>query len=205
SPAERPPVIVAVGRLVEKKGFADLVDAVALLAADGLEVRCDIIGDGAEREALARRIAERGVGDRVRLLGPLPQHQVVAHVAGAAAFAAPCVVASDGNRDGLPTVLLEAMALGTPIVSTDVTGIPEVLDDERTGLAVAQHDPHSLAAALARLVDDAPLRCRLAEAARARIEEDFDVARQAAALRRDVFGLDDATAEVAAVIAGAVA
>lgn len=205
SPAERPPVIVAVGRLVEKKGFADLVDAVALLAADGVDVRCDIIGDGAEREALARRIAERDVGDHVRLLGPLPQHQVVAHVAGAAAFAAPCVVGSDGNRDGLPTVLLEAMALGTPIVSTDVTGIPEVLDDERTGLAVAQHDPRGLAAALARLVDDAPLRCRLAEAARARIEEDFDVARQAAALRRDVFGLDDATAEVAAVTAGAVA
>nr|MBA2442459.1 glycosyltransferase [Rubrobacter sp.] len=94
---------------------------------------------------------------------------------------------SDGNRDGLPTVLLEAMALGTPCVSTDVTGIPEVLRDGETRLVAIQHDPVSLAAALERLLADAALRNRLAARARLLVEAEFDVERNAASLR-EVFG-----------------
>src|SRR5207247_5805432 len=90
---------------------------------------------------------------------------------------------SDGNRDGLPTVLLEAMALGTPCVSTDVTGIPEVLQDRETGLLVPQGDAAPLAGALERLLHDADLRVRLASQARRRIEEDFDTTRNTARLR----------------------
>ena len=101
----------------------------------------------------------------------------------AAVFAAPCVVGEDGNRDGLPTVLLEAMALGTPCVSTDVTGIPEVIHDGDTGLCVAQHDAEALADALKRLLDDAELRTRLASAARRLIEENFDIHQNAARQR----------------------
>ena len=104
----------------------------------------------------------------------------------AAAFAAPCVVGSDGNRDGLPTVLLEAMALGTPCVSTDVTGIPEVLRDGETGLMVAQHAPHELADALEKLLNDADSRVSLAVRARALIEEKFDIHRNTVLLR-DIF------------------
>jgi colanic acid/amylovoran biosynthesis glycosyltransferase len=98
-------------------------------------------------------------------------------------FAAPCVVSDDGNRDGLPTVLLEAMALGTPCVSTDVTGIPEVLRDGETGLMVPQHDPGAVAAAIERLLDDRELGIRLAERARRLIEDEFDIDRNAARIR----------------------
>jgi colanic acid/amylovoran biosynthesis glycosyltransferase len=182
-PQQRPPHVVAVGRLVEKKGFADLVDACALLRDRGVRFSCSIAGDGPLRPDLERRIAARGVGDRVRLLGPLAQDEVRALVAGAAAFAAPCVVAADGNRDGLPTVLLEAMALGTPCVSTPVTGIPEAVRDGETGLLVPEHDPGALASALERLCRDAALRSRLARAARALVERSFDVDRSAAELR----------------------
>lgn len=100
-----------------------------------------------------------------------------------AVFAAPCVVGPDGDRDGLPTVLLEAMALGTPCVSTDVTGIPEILRDGDTGLMVPQHDAGMLAEALERLLTDADLRKRLAANARRLMEQEFDIHRNAARIR----------------------
>lgn len=179
SPAERPAVIAAVGRLVEKKGFDDLLDAAALLIDQGREVEIVLVGSG-ERETDLRARAERlGLGKRLRMLGGLPQHKVAQIVAGAAVFAAPCVVGADGNRDGLPTVLLEAMALGTPCVATPVTGIPEVIEHEVTGLLVPERDPQALAAALARVLDDPDLRVSLAKAARDLVETEFDTRRQA--------------------------
>ena len=182
-PRERPPVIISVGRLVEKKGFPDLIEACAELARRGVQFRCDLIGDGPLEGALASRIAELGLGDRVRLLGLRRQDEVKRLVQGAAAMAAPCVVGEDGDMDGLPTVILEAMALGTPCVGTDVTGIPEVLHDGATGLMVPQHDPARLADALQRLLADAGLRSTLAGAARRLMEEEFDIHRNAARIR----------------------
>jgi glycosyltransferase involved in cell wall biosynthesis len=176
--------VVAVGRLVEKKGFAVLLEAAALLAAKGLAFSVDLIGEGELEEPLRRRVHELGLGSCARLLGPRPQAEIVRVVAEAAVFAAPCVVGGDGNRDGLPTTLLEAMALGTPCVATDVTGIPEVLRDGGTGLLVPQNDPRRLADALQRLLADAPLRVELARRARHRIEEDFDARVNSARLRR---------------------
>jgi len=180
---ERPPHIVSVGRLVEKKGFDVLIDACARLAARGIAFTCEIVGSGEDESALRAQIARRGVAETVRLVGPRPQAEVIERVAAAAVFAAPCVVGRDGNRDGLPTVLLEAMALGTACVSTDVTGIPEIVRDGETGFVVPQHDAGALADALARLLPDAALRARLAAAARARIEADFDIAANAARQR----------------------
>src|SRR5207249_4919271 len=124
SPAERAPSIVTVGRLVEKKGFADLVEACALLKSRGAPFRCDIIGTGPLEPTLAALILERQLQDHVHLMGPRPRSEVVALVRGAAVFAAPCVVAADGDRDGLPTVPGEAMARGSPCVATDVPGRP---------------------------------------------------------------------------------
>ncbi len=181
-PAGRPPVIAAVGRLVEKKGFADLLDAVALLRDAGRPCTVELVGTGPLAGALADQVRRLGLGDRVTLHGALPQDDVRAVVASAAVFAAPCVVGTDGNRDGLPTVLLEAMALGTPCVATPVTGIPEVLRDGATGLLVPERDPAALAAALDRLLGDPALRSRLSGAARRRVETDFDARRQAAAV-----------------------
>jgi glycosyltransferase involved in cell wall biosynthesis len=176
-------MVVYVGRLVEKKGLADLIDACALLAGRGKTLECGIVGAGEMETELRERIARLGVGSTVRLLGPRPQAEVIRLIREASAVAAPCVIGEDGNRDGLPTVILEAMALGTPCVSTDVTGIPEVVRHGETGLIVPQHDPAALADALERFASDAALRVSLAVRARERIEDEFDIRRNAAKIR----------------------
>jgi glycosyltransferase involved in cell wall biosynthesis len=183
-PRLRLPRVVAVGRLIEKKGFADLIDACSVLARRGCVFDCQIIGSGEQESELRERIARLGLDARVELLGPRPQSEVIRYVQESAVLTAPCVVGSDGNRDGLPTVLVEAMALGTPCVATDVTGIPELVRDGVTGLIVPQRGPEVLAAAIERLLADAALRVRLASAARRLIEEEFDVERTAAQVRR---------------------
>ncbi|WP_369069176.1 glycosyltransferase [Kineococcus terrestris] len=179
--AER--VVAAVGRLVPKKGFDVLLDAVALLRAAGDPVRLDLAGSGPEEAALRERARAAGLAGAVRFLGPQPQHAVVDLLRRSAVFAAPCVVAPDGDRDGLPTVLLEAMAVGTPVVSTPVTGIPEAVLDGVTGTLVPERDPAALAAALRRLLDDPALRRERSRAARRLVEERFDARDQAARLR----------------------
>lgn len=186
SPASRPAKIIAVGRLVEKKGFADLIDACSLLAGRGLVFDCQIIGEGELDSELARRIETLNLGRRVRLAGPRCRRDVLQAVQSAAVMAAPCIVGKDGNRDGLPTVLLEAMALGTPCISTDVTGIPELVRHDQTGLIVGMSSPQDLAEAIARLLIDAPLRVRLATAARRLIAREYDIDCNAA-LQRKVF------------------
>jgi len=186
APHSRPRIILSVGRLVEKKGFDVLIDACKLLKNEGVVFTCQIIGSGPDEAALQAQIARLNVQDVVALSGPRPQREVIAAVQGAAVFAAPCVVGSDNNMDGLPTVLLEAMALGTPCVSTPVTGIPEAIFDGETGLLVPQRDPCALAVALRRLLDDAALRVQLATAARQRIETEFNVVQSTARLR-DLF------------------
>ena len=184
SPRHRPPVVAAVGRLVEKKGFDHLLDATALLVASGRDLRVELVGTGPLEDALRAQVRALGLGDCVTLHGALPQSRVRRIVQGAAVLAAPCVIGADGNRDGLPTVLLEAMALGTPCVATPVTGIPEVVRDGVTGLLVDEGDARALAAALARLLDDGALRSRVSTAARALIEREFDAHQQATQLRR---------------------
>lgn len=175
APHDRPPRIISVGRLIEKKGFADLIEACATLTRRGCHFNCYIIGTGPLETDLRGQIERLGLQGRVELIGPRPQSEVIKYVQSAAVFAAPCVVGTDGNRDGLPTVLPEAMALGTPCVSTDVTGIPEVLNDGETGLLVPQHDPTALAAAMERLLADPALRVQLATRARRLIEAEFDI------------------------------
>jgi glycosyltransferase involved in cell wall biosynthesis len=182
-PAQRQAVIVSVGRLVEKKGFDDLIDACALLKNRGCRFKCLIVGSGPLQYALQDRIADLDLDAQVIMLGPMPQEEVVHLIQRSAVLAAPCVVGGDGDRDGLPTVLLEAMALGTPCVSTDVTGIPEIVRDGETGLIVPQHDARALADALSRLLEDEPLRLRLAAAARALMEKQFDIHRNAISMR----------------------
>jgi colanic acid/amylovoran biosynthesis glycosyltransferase len=183
SPVSRPPLIVGVGRLIEKKGFGDLIAACALLRDQDRTFKCQIIGSGPLEQALRDQIARLELTNCVELLGPRPQGEVRDLVQRAAVFAAPCVIGEDGNRDGLPTVLLEAMALGTPCVSTDVTGIPEVLHHNETGLMVPQHDPAALANAIARLLDNAAQRGALAEHARRLIEDEFDIVHNTARIR----------------------
>jgi glycosyltransferase involved in cell wall biosynthesis len=183
SPLHRPPQIISVGRLIEKKGVPILIDACAILANRGCQFNCQIIGAGALEAELREQIQQLGLQSIVEIIGPRPQNEVFEQVQKAAVFAAPYVIGKDGNRDGLPTVLLESMALGTPCVSTDVTGIPEVVRDQETGLMVPQHDPKALADALERLLTDPTLRVQLATQARQLIESEFDIHRNTASLR----------------------
>jgi glycosyltransferase involved in cell wall biosynthesis len=182
-PRDRPPVILAMGRLVEKKGFADLVSACALLAERGRRFQCRIVGAGGLKADFQARIDDLGLEDRIQLIGPRPQNEVIAEMRNAAVLAMPCIIGDDGDRDGLPNVIQEALALGTPVISTDVTGIPEVVRDGETGLQVPQRDPTALAGALERLLGDPALRVRLARGARRLIEAEFDIRRNTARRR----------------------
>jgi colanic acid/amylovoran biosynthesis glycosyltransferase len=170
-----PELLVGVGRLIQKKGFGYLIEACKILKEQGRRFRCVIIGEGDERVSLEKRIAQYSLRQEVSLLGPKTQAEVVRIVQTAAAFVLPCVVGDDGNRDGLPTVLLEAMALGVPVVSTAVTGIPEIIEDGSTGLLVEEKNPHALAQSMHRLLDSAPLRKQLSEAALQRVRKDFNL------------------------------
>ncbi|MFT5139474.1 MAG: colanic acid/amylovoran biosynthesis glycosyltransferase [Lysobacterales bacterium] len=183
-PTEREPLIFAVGRLIEKKGFAELIDACHLLKSKGRNFRCEIAGGGELMESLSARIRELNLGDCVILLGPQPQGEVRRKLHKASVLAAPCVISANQDRDGLPTILLEAMAMGTPCISTDVTGIPEILRDGETGLSVPQRDVPALAAACERLLDEPGLRKQLAQRARIQIEERFDISGNAEQIRR---------------------
>lgn len=174
--------ILGVGRLVEKKGFDHLIHACSILKTRGLDFRCEIIGKGALWEPLEALIHSLDVADKVKLAGPQPQDGVLEAYKRSAIFALPCVIGSDGNRDGLPTVLLEAMATGLPAVSTNLTGVPEIIDHGENGLLVEPGDPVALADALALLLQDRSLRSKMGLAARRKVERKFDVRRNVATL-----------------------
>ncbi|HLK91671.1 MAG TPA: glycosyltransferase [Polyangia bacterium] len=174
-----PGTILAVGRHDPIKGFDVLIDAVGELARQGRRLRCRIIGEGPLREQMQASIDRQGLTGSVELVGARPQAEVRAALEAASIFALPSVVTPEGNRDGIPVSLMEAMASGTPVVSTRVSGIPELIEDGREGLLVPPRDAPALAAALARLLDDTELARRMAREARAKIERDFDAGREA--------------------------
>ena len=170
----RPGRILSVGRMVEKKGFHVLVEALALLKAEGVDFRAVLAGDGEEREQVGAAVRDAGLAGHVELPGPLDQDAVRALFADSEVFCLPCLIGTDGNRDALPTVLLEAQAAGVPIVSTPVTGIPEILDGGSAGVLVPERDARATADALGELLSDPHRREALARAGRARAAELFD-------------------------------
>lgn len=174
-------LVLSVARLVEKKGLADLVAACGLLAQRGADVRLEIVGDGPLRGDLEEAAARSGA--TVSFRGALPHEALLDLYGRAAAFCLPCVVASSGDRDGLPTAVLEAMALGVPVVATAVNGLREVVLDGRTGLVVPERDPAALADALHAVLTDRELAQRLSASARRLVERDFTLQRSVAALR----------------------
>jgi len=174
--------LLAVGRLVEKKGFDDLIEAMALVVQQRPQCRLTLVGQGDQQQALEELIAHRGLTEQITMTGPKDQGQVRELMARATVFALPCVIGEDGNRDALPTVLLEALAAGLPVVSTPVTGIPEIVDSGRAGLLVPEHDPEALADSILRLLGDEALRKNFAASGRLRAEQLFDMHSNAATL-----------------------
>lgn len=181
----RPPQLLSVGRLVEKKGFPDLIRACALLKQQGLVFRCAIYGEGPLEAELRALIATLGLEDTVTLPGACSQHELIPVFQRASLFALASFVTDDGDRDGVPNVLVEAMACGLPVVSTTVAGIPELVQHGHNGLLVPPRDVGALAHALAELLGDPQRRGRMCQAARATVVEHFDLqaaARQIATL-----------------------
>jgi glycosyltransferase involved in cell wall biosynthesis len=175
SDADDPVVILSVGRAVPKKGFEVLLRALAALPRD-LAWRLVHAGGGAALPQLRSLAVELGIADRISWRGPVDQSEILALNRSADLFALASRVSGDGDRDGLPNVLVEAASQGLACVSTAVSGIPELLTDGDTGLLVPPDDPAALALALARAMREPGLRNRLGAAAEARVRERFDLA-----------------------------
>jgi glycosyltransferase involved in cell wall biosynthesis len=170
----QPFTILSVARLVEKKGLHLLVEACRQLRERGAAFRCWIVGKGAERARLQAAIRYHGLGDRVELLGAHNHAEIVARYRSADLFVLPCLVTADGNRDGLPVSLVEALASGLPVVATPVTGIPEVVRDGENGLLVPCGDASRLAEAIESLMRDRARYEWLRTNARASVQKTFD-------------------------------
>ncbi len=175
-----PGLIVAVGRMVEKKGFESLVDALRILRTTNDRARLVIVGDGERRAALEARAA--GLGDAVEFTGAQPSEVVARWLQQAAVVAVPSVTDARDETEGLPMVLLEAMATASPVVATRHAGIPEAVEDGTSGLLVGERQPQALAEAIGRLLTDHELAARLGGGARERVLSGFDLHRQAIAL-----------------------
>ena len=170
------PLILTVCRLVEKKGLFYLLYACRSLVDQGYTFICHIVGDGPLRQKLEQKIHELSLSDRVVLIGARTHKQVIEMYQKAAITVLPCIISNNGDRDGLPTVLIESLYMGIPSVSTTVSGIPELITSEVNGLLVPPKDSAALAVALTRLLDDPSLRSRLAIAGRKTVLEQFDLA-----------------------------
>lgn len=173
--AETPPTILSVGRLVEKKGFDYLVRACGILRDRGVKFNCKIVGgDDVYAETIRRQIQALRLEDRIQLPGAVTQEQLRDIYQQGSVFALPCLVVDNGDRDGIPNVLVEAMAMEMPVISTDISGIPELIKHQVNGLLVAEKDPPAMADAIELLLGDAALRQRLGRAARQTVRKAFD-------------------------------
>jgi glycosyltransferase involved in cell wall biosynthesis len=171
---ERPLRLLAVARFCEKKGLDTLLDACGLLRDRGVAFELALFGDGPLRDALVARARALHLDEHVRFGGAVPQEEIARQLRACHAFVLPCRRDRAGDMDGIPTVFMEAMATGRPVVSCALSGIPELVRDEETGLIVPPDDPGALADALVRLAGDATLRARLGTAARALVERQHD-------------------------------
>jgi glycosyltransferase involved in cell wall biosynthesis len=183
SPPAEVPVILSVGRLVEKKGFQDLLQALLLVKVRGIRFRCMIYGDGPLCKPLQRWVVEHGLGTAIVLNGDRTQRELIPAFQSASLFVLTPIQTEDGDRDGIPNVLLEAMAVGLPVVTTSVAGIPELVDHDRNGLLYAPHDVEGIASGIVALLQDTERRRHLGNAAAKKVAEQFDIAQSAQRLK----------------------
>ena len=200
-PRADPPEIVSVGRLTPEKGFLDLLQAAARLRDRGISFRLRVVGRGPQREELEREAARLNLGDVVRLEGIAPHAEVLAAMARATLVTLASYRPPNDFQDGIPNVLVEAMACGTPVVTTDHDGSRELLESGRYGVTVPERDPARLAEAIEALLRDPNRRAALARSARERVERDFDRDKNIEAIARlfrEALGAPEALAPLSA-------
>ena len=177
------PLILSVGRLVEKKGFQDLLAALLLVKGRGAPFRCHIYGDGPLCQQLDAWIKEHGMAGEVVLKGDRTQQELVSVYQNATLFVLTPFQTTDGDRDGIPNVLLEAMAVGLPVITTAASGIPELVEHNRSGLLYQPHDVEGVASGIIELLNNPEKRQQLGHAASTRVAEQFDIVQAANRLK----------------------
>jgi glycosyltransferase involved in cell wall biosynthesis len=168
-----PPLVVAVGRLIAKKGFLVLIRACGLLTEREKWFRCEIIGEGPLENELREKIQQLELQDRVVLAGARPQHEIMERLAEANVFVLPSVIDPEGGMDNLPTVIMEAMAAGLPVISTAIGGIPEMVIEGETGFLVPPRDAVALADVIEKLICDPVLAEKMGRAGHERAQKLF--------------------------------
>lgn len=168
-------LIFSIGRLCEQKGFPYLLEACAMLRDQGHTFKCLIVGEGPDRDALTRQIEQLNLTEYVILMGMQPQSYIFEMFNKAKMFVLPCVISKNGDRDGIPNVMIEALAMCTPVISTTVSGVPEIIIDHETGLAVEPRNSAQLAEAIIEMLDNPEEARRYTENGRKLVEEKFDI------------------------------
>ena len=189
-PALHPvPLILCVAAHKPYKGLPVLIEACRILRDAGMKFRCEVIGHGPMHDQLARMIEKSGVGDVIALIGPKPQDEVALKMADAAFFVLPSIIAEDGQMEGIPVSLMEAMASGRAVISTSISGIPELIDDGVNGLLVSPADPVALAQAMQSLLASPDRAREMGERGRRKVRAEFElgetVSRLIARLQRE--------------------
>lgn len=187
SPAGSPSKIVSVGRFVEKKGFDYLIRAIKIILNTGKKVELTIIGGGALMTELQNLVDELGIKQNVKLVGALSNDEVKRIMGDADMFVLASVMDSRGDMDGIPVVLMESLALGVPSISTEISGIPELIKPFETGLLVPQKDSKSLADAIRLYLAENDLRKRLVPAGRRLVESEYNISKNTKKLS-ELFG-----------------
>jgi len=177
------PRILTIARLVEKKGIEYLIEACNLLKLSGYNFRCQIIGDGVLKDELKKMIGILQLCDVVELIGAVSHDKIPELLTTADLFVLPCIIAVNGDRDGIPVSLMEAMALGVPVISTKLTGIPELIEHNQSGLLVPPKNSKQLAETIAFLIDNPERRKKFSQNARERILKDFNLQKNVSKLK----------------------
>ncbi len=190
-----PPLILSVGRLVEKKGFFDLIAALQRVKNQGIRFRAEIFGEGPLHDQIDRAIADHGLAGWVRLAGNCTQEELLSILQNATLFVLTPTVTEDGDRDGIPNSLAEAMAVGLPVISTATAGIPEMITHNQNGLLYSPHDIEGISTGISNLLGDKNMRRRLGSSARFTVTEQFDIF-QAAEKLMEIFSHNLQPAEI---------
>jgi glycosyltransferase involved in cell wall biosynthesis len=178
------PLVLSVGRFVEKKGFHYLIEACAQLKQAGIPFRCLILGeDGDQSETIRHQITKLALENNVELQGPVTQEQLREIYRSATLFVLPCLITNSGDRDGIPNVMVEAMSMGLPVVSTNISGVPELVKHGINGLLVPERDSTALAGALQCILENAGLRQHFGTRARDTVCQTFDARKTTLSLK----------------------